>query len=145
VEYVTTLVTKLKPLADKYKIMVVGLEAWQRMETVALTDLEVLGFHFAAPSFADPEDPALQAFTIAFRERYHNDVDEYALLGFDVTMAYVRAAAQYGPQFMDHLADAEVRPLHMGFRMTRTGPENGFRNEFAVMLKQQELRLVKAQ
>ena len=145
VEYVTTLVTKLKPLADKYMIMVVGLEAWQRMETVALTDLEVLGFHFAAPSFADPDDPALQAFTKAFRERYHNDVDEYALLGFDVTMAYVRAAAQYGPQFMDHLADAEVRPLHMGFRMTRTGPENGFRNEFAVMLKQQELRLVRAQ
>ena len=88
---------------------------------------------------------ALQAFTKAFRERYHNDVDEYALLGFDVTMAYVRAAAQYGPQFMDHLGDAEVRPLHMGLRMTRTGPENGFRNEFAVMLKQQELRLVKAQ
>jgi len=145
VEYVTTLVSKLKPLASKYKIMLVGLETWQKMETVATTDLELLGFHFAAASFADPDDAAVQAFTRAFRERYRNDVDEYALLGFDVTMASVKALSDGGPGgLMDRMANSAQSPLHMGFRMTRTGPENGYRNEYAVMLKQEDLRLVRA-
>jgi LysM repeat protein len=145
VEYVTTLVSKLKPLATKYKIMLVGLESWQTMETVATTDLELLGFHFAAASFADPDDASLQAFTRTFRDRYRNDVDEYALLGFDVTMAYVKALSEGGPAgFMERMTNAGKDALHMGFRMTRTGPENGYRNEYAVMLKQEDLRLVRA-
>jgi ABC-type branched-subunit amino acid transport system substrate-binding protein len=145
VEYVTTLVSKLKPLATKYKIMLVGQESWQTMETVATTDLELLGFHFAAASFADPDDASLQAFTRTFRDRYRNDVDEYALLGFDVTMAYVKALSEGGPAgFMERMTNAGKDALHMGFRMTRTGPENGYRNEYAVMLKQEDLRLVRA-
>ncbi|MBL7980330.1 MAG: LysM peptidoglycan-binding domain-containing protein [Flavobacteriales bacterium] len=144
VEYVTTLVSKLKPLASKYKFMLVGLETWQNMETVATNDLELLGFHFAAASFADPDDAAVQAFTRAFRERFRNDVDEYALLGFDVTLAYVKALSDGGPVgLMDRMANSAQSPLHMGFRMIRTGPENGYRNEYAVMLKQEDLRLVR--
>jgi hypothetical protein len=42
---------------------------------------------------------------------------------------------------LDQVAEA---PLHMGFRMARTGPENGYRNEYAVMLQQKDLQLVKA-
>jgi hypothetical protein len=45
---------------------------------------------------------------------------------------------------MERMANSGQSPLHMGFRMTRTGPENGYRNEYAVMLKQEDLRLVRA-
>jgi hypothetical protein len=45
---------------------------------------------------------------------------------------------------MERMTNAGKDALHMGFRMTRTGPENGYRNEYAVMLKQEDLRLVRA-
>jgi LysM repeat protein/ABC-type branched-subunit amino acid transport system substrate-binding protein len=144
VEFVTSLVTKLKPLAGDKRIALVGLEAWTALETVSTGDLDVLGFMYASATFADYSDPATQRFVTGFRDRYKNDVDEYAFLGFDVTFYYVKALMERGEDFPDHFGEVGSRPLHMGFRMTRTGPENGYRNEFAVMLMQQDLQLKKA-
>lgn len=144
VEFVTNLVGKLKSLAAKQRIVLVGLESWTTMETVAATDLEVLGFMYASPTWVDHGDPRVQDFTRTFRERFGHDVDEYAFLGYDVTRHYLRAMAATdggAPVRMD-LPQNDL--LHMGFRLTRTGPENGWRNEYAVMLQQKEYRLVKA-
>ena len=142
VEFVTTLVTKLKPLAAKYRIRLVGMEAWNSMPSVSVNDLEVLDFTYAAPAFFDEADPRTHAFLRAFQERFKTDVDSYALLGFDVTLYYLKALFTQGLGFTDHFAEVTVEPLHMGFRMSRTGPENGFRNEYAVMLEQEGLKLV---
>jgi len=135
VEFVTAMVGKVKALVAKHQIMVVGVEAWLEIEPVALADLDLVGFTFAAGSFIDYADPALYRFTAAFRERFSTDVDEYALLGYDVTL-------HHGLGLMN--ATELAGPLHMGFRQSRTGPENGQRNEYAIMLRVKDLRLVKA-
>lgn len=144
VEFVTALVTKLKPFADKRRILLVGTEAWLGMAPVAATDLDALGFTFAAGSFLDPLEARTAAFMRRFRDRFHSDPDEYAALGFDVT--YQSLLGLMGPAGGDawRWPAASTEPLHMGFRMSRTGPENGFRNEYAVMLQQKDLQLVKA-
>ena len=144
VEFVTALVTKLKGMATKYKIRLVGMESWYSMPSVAITDLEVLDFTYAAGSFFDLSDPRVQTFTKKYREQYKTDVDEYALLGFDVTYFYLKALYSEGLGFPDHFDAVRTEPLHMGFRMTRTGAENGFRNEYAIMLEQEDLRLIRA-
>lgn len=144
VEFVTALIPKLRSLAADQRIVVVGMESWLGMETVASSDLDLLGFHFASGSFVDERDPRVVAFTRAFRERFNTDVDAYAFLGFDVTMYYVNALRKFGTTFTEHFSDLRREGLHMGFQLVRTGPENGYRNEYAVMLKQQGLQLVKA-
>lgn len=144
VEFVTALVTKLKSLAGKQRMIVVGMESWLSMETVSVNDLDALGFMHAAGTFVDHEDPRTRAFIAEFRERWNNDAGEYAFLGFDVTFHYLSALMAHGRSFPEHFQEVLTHPLHMGFRLTRTGPENGFRNEYAVMLKLQDLRLVKA-
>lgn len=143
VEFVTNLVSKLKQQATKYRIRLVGMESWSAMPSVALTDLEVLDLTYAAPAFFDPQEPRVKDFTVGYRERFKADVDEYALLGFDVTFYYLKALLEQGLGFPDHFAKVRTEPLHMGFRMTRTGAENGFRNEFAIMVEQDDLRLIK--
>ncbi len=145
VEFVTTLVSKLKPLAAKYRITLIGTQGWLDIASVAAADLDVLNFTFPAPSFADPADPRVIAFTKAFRERYSTDADEYAFLGFDATFYYTMALMTQGPGFASRFDRIRTEPLHMGFHLTRTGPENGYRNEQGVMLQQKELRLMRVQ
>lgn len=145
VEFVTMLVSKLKPLAAKYKIRLVGMESWYSMPSVDLNDLEVLDHTYAAPAFFDQEDPRIRAFASAFQERTQTAVDEYALLGFDITFYYLKALYTQGLTFPEHFDQVHTEPLHMGFRMSRTGAENGFRNEYAIMLEQEDLRLIKVQ
>lgn len=144
VELVTTLVGKLKPLAAKHRILLIGLESWLDMGSVAASDLDVLGFTFAASTFTDHADPRVRSFVKHFRERYKADVDEYAFLGFDVTMYYLTALLTQGTAFAEHFDQVRTEPLHMGFRMQRTGPENGFKNEYGIMLQQRELQLHRA-
>lgn len=145
VEFVTSLVTKLKPIAAKQRILLVGTEAWLGMAPVAAADLDALGFSFAAGSFIDPLEPRTAAFMRRFRERFHTDVDEYAALGFDVT--YQSLLGLLGTEGAEgwRWPATSAEPLHMGFRMSRTGPENGFRNEYAVMLQVRDLKLERAQ
>lgn len=145
VEFVTTLVSKLKPLASKYRIMLVGTQGWLDIASVAPADLDVLGFTFPAPAFTDPTDPRVARFIRAFRDTYHNDADEYAFLGFDATFYYTMALMTQGPGFANRLDRVRTEPLHMGFHMTRTGPENGLRNEQGIMLQQKDLRLTRVQ
>jgi len=144
VEFSTALVGFLKQHATKYRISLVGMESWLENASIAAIDLDELGFLFASGSFADPTDPKLQAFTTKFREMYHTDVDEYALMGFDATIYYGMALMTQGRTFPAHFNRVRTEPLYMGFRMTNTGPENGFRNEYAIMLQQKGLELIKA-
>ena len=136
IAFVTAAVGKLKSLVAKNQIVVVGLESWLQLEPVAMADVDAVGFTFASGSFIDHADPAVQGFTAAYRTRYSTDVDEYALLGYDVTL-------HHGLALME--ATSGERLLHLGFRMGRTGPENGQRNEYAVMLRVRDMRLEKAQ
>lgn len=145
VEFVTALVTKLKGMATKHKIRLVGMESWYGMPSVSISDLEALDFTYAAGMFFDMSDPRVLDFTKAYRERYKSDVDEYALLGFDVTFFYLKALLSEGLGFAEHFDQVRTEPLHMGFRMSRAGAENGFRNEYAIMLEQEDLRLIRAQ
>ena len=144
VEYLTTLVAKLRPLASDKRILLVGLESWLGMETLAISDLDQLGFTYASATFIDPEDARVQAFANSFSERFQTQADEYALLGFDVTFQYGLALMRFGPRFADRLSEVRTEPLHMGFRMGRTGPENGLRNEYGIMLQLKDLQVVKA-
>ena len=144
VESVTNIVGKLAPLTGKYRITVYGLNSWLDMETLEPMDLDKLAMHVPASVFIDRADPRVLRFTSAFRDRFHTDPDEYAFLGFDVAMYYVGALMNEGTRFSDHFDRLQTSPLHMGFRMTRAGQENGFRNESGVILEVKDLELRKA-
>jgi LysM repeat protein/ABC-type branched-subunit amino acid transport system substrate-binding protein len=144
VEFATSLVGKLKSLVTKYRIAFVGTEALLGMETISASDLDLIGFLFPAATYTDRTDARDQAFVSAFQERFRTDADEYAYLGFDVTYQYLKALMDRGSELVAGLPEVDPKPLHMGFRMSRTGPENGYRNEYAIMLQQQDLQLVKA-
>ena len=144
VEFVTALVHKLSELQGKYRIALVGMEKWLGINSVPAPALDELNFMFASGSFIDRNDPATQAFISRFRELNSTEPDDYAFLGFDITFFFGKALLQRGTRFHEHFDAVQTRPLHMGFRFTRTGPENGYRNEYAIMLQQKELQLVKA-
>lgn len=144
VEFVTAVVGKLRPLASKYNIQLIGMERWLGFDIIAATDLDLLNFTFAASSFIDRNDPSVARFAAGFEERFKTIPDEYAFLGFDVTFFFLKGLMTRGVDLHRSFPMIQTQPLHMGFRMMQAGPENGYRNEHAIMLRQKDLRLVKA-
>lgn len=135
VEFVTTVMNKFTGLVPKYKITVYGLDTWTEMSTLDVPSLVKLGVHVPANDFIAHGSPAVNAFIAAYRARYHNEPGEYAFLGYDVTLYFLGAQMQFGSAFPQHYAEVRSKPLHMGFRMYKLGPENGWSNGSAVMLE----------
>lgn len=141
VELVTALVSKLAGLAKDKDIIVYGLAAWEDMENVPAADMDKLHLHIPASTWIDRSDPRVQAFVRAYRARFNDEPREYAFLGFDVAFHYLTALRTEGRGFAAHFSAVHTQPLHMGFRMVRTGPENGYRNESVLILEHKDLSL----
>ncbi|MBL7962437.1 MAG: LysM peptidoglycan-binding domain-containing protein [Flavobacteriales bacterium] len=144
VEFVTTLVTKLALLTEKYRITVYGLSAWLDWESLDPADLDRLNTHVPRSTFVDRSDPRVIAFAQRFRDRFAADAGPYAYLGYDVTMHFLTGLMDLGGKLPDRLDRVSTQPLHMGFQLQRTGPENGFRNTSSVVVRLAGLELQRA-
>ena len=132
---------RLEPLAEDKRIVVFGTNAWMNMEPLEAPKLEKLKVALPASTFIDHTAPAVQHFVQAYRDRYNNEPGDYAFLGFDVTYFYLRGLMAFGRALPEHFAEVDARPLHMAFKLNRTGAENGYRNEGGFLLQYQEAGL----
>lgn len=145
IEFVTGLVRELVHQAKEKRIVLVGLNAWMGMETLEARELEVLKTCVPASSWVDHGDPAVRRFTLAYRERWNNEPQEWAFLGFDATYFYVTALHRFGAAFPGHFDEVGTHPLHLSFRLRKTGEESGWRNETGTILRYEETGLNKVQ
>lgn len=144
VEFVTTVLGKMAPLADKYPIKVFGLHAWTRMNTLDVQALVKLQVHVPANAFLDLASPRVNDFIAAYRARFRNEPGEYAFLGYDVALYFMRAEMLYGKTFPQHYGEVAARPVYLDFSMVQLGPGNGWNNAHAVMLEYRSEGLLRA-
>jgi LysM repeat protein len=141
VEFVTGLVNRLAPLTKEKRIVVFGTNAWSAMEPLEARKLEELKACVPASTWIDHAAPAVEHFVAAYRERFQNEPGDYAFLGFDVTYFYLRGLMAFGSALTEHFDAVDARPLHMAFKLHKTGEENGYRNESSLLLQYQETGL----
>ena len=135
VEFITALLAKFSSLVPKYTITVYGMHTWTTLNTLDVAAMVKLNVHVPASAHADLASPAVNDFIAAYRARYANEPGEYAFLGYDVALYFIQGLMQYGKDFPAHYAPPSARPLYLDFRMAKLGPENGWNNSSAVMLR----------
>ncbi|MCC6840968.1 MAG: LysM peptidoglycan-binding domain-containing protein [Flavobacteriales bacterium] len=135
VEFITAVLAKFSSLVPKYAITVYGMHAWTTLNTLDVAAMVKLNVHVPASAHADLSSPAVNEFIAAYRARYANEPGEYAFLGYDVALYFIQGLMQYGKDFPAHYAPPSARPLYLDFRMAKLGPENGWNNSSAVMLR----------
>jgi ABC-type branched-subunit amino acid transport system substrate-binding protein len=141
VEFVTNLVNVLRKQTGKYDMLVFGMESWRGMNTIAAEDLDRIRLHVAVNGYMDMYQPGVQAFVQAFRERFHAEPQEYAFLGYDVTLYYLSALVQEGRGFAHRLALVRPELLHMTLALKQAGPESGYVNEMGVIIAHRDMAI----
>ncbi|HMN04539.1 MAG TPA: LysM peptidoglycan-binding domain-containing protein [Flavobacteriales bacterium] len=135
VEFVATVLSKFASLVPKYAITVYGMQTWSTMGTLDIQALVKLNVRIPSSAFLDYTSPGVNKFIAAYRARFRNEPGEYAFLGYDVALYFLRAQMQFGDHFPKHYGEVDARPIYLDFRMARMGPENGWSNTNAVMLE----------
>ncbi|MCB0790879.1 MAG: LysM peptidoglycan-binding domain-containing protein [Flavobacteriales bacterium] len=141
VEFVAGLITRLVPMTDKFRIKLFGLASWNEMGTLDIVDLSKLDVHVPAGYFIDRNDPRVLRFVHAFQSRFNTEPGQYAFLGFDIGMYFLKGLLAFGRELPAHFNAVRTEPLSIHLQLVQAGLENGYRNESAVVLEHRDLGL----
>ncbi|MFH1121068.1 MAG: LysM peptidoglycan-binding domain-containing protein [Bacteroidota bacterium] len=119
---------KMNDAREKYDITVFGLPEWESMEldNKYLLNLKT---HLYNGWFVDYSDREVQTFVETFKERYKTDpvLDNYAFLGYDISLYFLNNLYTYGRTFSRCLSSVTCQGLSTDFTFWKT-ESGGFEN-----------------
>lgn len=114
---------------------VFGLEKWLSYDNLNTTMLQNLNVHFNSSRYINYQDPKVIDLTKKYRHVYHTDLDEFSLLGFDVTYYFVKKLHQKRKQFITSLPEVNDSMLSTRYNFIQLGEESGFENKSSFIFK----------
>jgi len=97
--FVSSIVRKLGPLTDKYKINLYGMPQWRDFRTVSPSTFDKLNTRITAAMWFDKSDPEIVRFTDRYTKRFGAAPSEYALEGYNQTLFFASFIAAKGNNF----------------------------------------------
>jgi LysM repeat protein/ABC-type branched-subunit amino acid transport system substrate-binding protein len=141
--YALDLITKINELRNDYRITLVGLPRWDKIEGLESDYLVNLRVHMMAPDFIDYDDPGVKRFVKEFQARYKTDPDPLAFQGFDIANYFLNALNKYGHNFGRCIPDFRMKSLQTDFHFIQS-KGNGFENRHWEIYEYDNYRLRKA-
>ena len=141
---VTDMISKLNALADKYKIVLFGLQSWMNYDNLDFEYLNKLALHIPANVYIDYSKVATQDFVKKYRTNYKTEPDTYVFQGFDISYCFMSTLFQNGSGFLKNLPDLKYQGIGSNYTFSQFPSESGFENKFVYILKYQDYQLMKA-
>lgn len=142
--YVTEFISKLNPLADKYKIVLLGLQSWINYDNLDFDYLNKLSVHIPSNNYIDYQNQVTRNFINTFYERFKTDPELYSYQGYDIAYYFISALQKYGTGFLNNIVDYKYQGIETNFNFMQYPLDSGFENKFVYILKYQDNKLVKA-
>lgn len=123
-----------------YDIEVMGTPYWTEFSSIELTYFHKLGLIYFSSFWYDLNDPDIEAFMSAYRNRFYNEPGiatrkgiNYGITGYDATLYFLNALRIYGPRFIlsldDYHPDLVLEP-YIFDRLSRGGGYENTRINF---------------
>jgi LysM repeat protein/ABC-type branched-subunit amino acid transport system substrate-binding protein len=140
--FVTNYVSNFNNIYDKYKMIVFGLPSWKNFDNIETEYMQNINLHIFSTSFIDYLDPAVQNFTLKFRDLYKTEPEKYAFQGFDVGMVFFSALKNYGVNFDKCIDNIGGKYLQSTYTFIKAGPKDGFENSFLNIYRYEDYRFI---
>ncbi|TAJ12418.1 LysM peptidoglycan-binding domain-containing protein [Marinilabiliaceae bacterium JC017] len=150
--HVNRIVTSVAGVADRKKcdISLWGLSEWLRFQTIDPEYMHQLNSRFFSFYGMDYEDEMTQSFVTKYREWYetepmaispyfqrasvNSNFSRYGIWGYDITMYFLGAMKEFGPQFEHCIANYNPHLVQSNFYFTRYSNWGGFYNSGLLLL-----------
>jgi hypothetical protein len=139
-------VLNLNPYAKNMKIIVFGLEDWNRYNDLDLKQRMRLNQHYASYRYLDYQEKNTNKMILSYRNKYGVDPDVYGIQGFDVGYYFLSAIHIYGENFITYLPGYEMDLIQNDFKFKADSdismPLNGFENNEIKIISYKKYELV---
>lgn len=121
-------------MGEKRKVKIVGFPEWQGYQSIS-KDMFQLETFIPSTFYINFKDEHVRTYLKKFRTMYHSEPDnsqsnqtQYGMLGYDLTMYFSEAMANFGRDFEENIAKIPYNPIQCGFRFKRISNDGGFYN-----------------
>jgi len=114
--------------ASKMRIIVFGIEDWNRYEDLDVQHKNRLYQHYATYRFVDYNKAKGLTFVKAYRNRFGTDPTLYSTQGFDVGMYFLGALHLYGKNFDPFLKNYQIELVQNDFDFQPVADGSGREN-----------------
>lgn len=136
-------VMNLNPYNKNLKVIVFGLEEWNKFDEIDIKYRNRVNQHYASYRFVDYNNGSGLAFVKSYRAQYGTDPNVYSVQGFDVGMYFMGALHLYGTNFENYMGKYKMELVQNSFDFKQAAPDSGFENKGVCVVSYDNYRLVK--
>lgn len=148
IKFVSGIMTRLNSVMNSnyrstnMKIIVFGIEDWNKYEDLDVTHKNRLYQHYATYRFADLNKGQGLDFVKAYRSRYGTDPTIYSTQGFDIGLYFLGALHLYGTEFDPFLKNYEIDLVQNNFSFAPVSEGSGRENTHVKVVMYSNYELV---
>lgn len=148
IKFVAGIMTRLNSVmnnnyrSSKMKVIVFGIEDWNRYEDLDVMHKNRLYQHYATYRFADLNEGQGLEFVKAYRKRFGTDPTLFSTQGFDVGLYFLGALHLYGTEFGPFLQNYQVDLVQNDFKFRTVADGSGNENIRVAIVMYNDYKLV---
>jgi len=131
--------------AKNMKIIVFGLEDWNKFKDLDLAQRNILHQHYASYRYLDYDEIQTKKMILSYRTKYGTDPNKYAVQGFDVGYYFLSAMYLYGENYTQFLENYKVDLIQNSFKFDTKDLINGHENGSINIIEYDNFKLYKRQ
>lgn len=124
-------------------VEVFGLESWDTMDAISISDRNRYHVHFPQNTFIDYADEDVQQWIENYRSKYKSEPSSFAFVGYDIMLYYGRGLKQFGSEFPNHFSEMIGDYLATQFDFFRASKDSGFENAGINIIRTDNYQLVR--
>ena len=121
-------VTRLTTISKKYKITLIGLQEYTRLQSLNIEYLHNLKLHYLAPYFIDYSNKQVTGFIEKYRSAYSGEPTQYSFQGYDITTNFLTALRILGKKFVSINSIPKVDLLQADYNFHKVSNFGGYEN-----------------
>ncbi len=127
--FIMDVVNKLNRVRDTFDINIVGLPLWEQIRNMDYALLNNLNLIYFSSDYVDPEHLSTKQFVNGFENSFNTEPGRFGFSGFDITLFFVKAAADYDKRFLKCLPFINSVTFENGFQFKKVeNTDNNFEN-----------------
>ncbi len=137
--FITNITTKLNYLTKKYKIIMCGMNAWEKLQNIEIDYLGNLGFHYGSTSYVNNKSEDVKLFKKRYKTYFNDLPTHYAYMGYDIAYYFMNVLKDFGKNFRPcintTISKKYSKGLQFDFNFKQDIPYQGFENDWVSIVK----------
>ena len=117
--FIMDVVNKLNRVRDTFNINIVGAPLWEQIKNMDYALLNNLNLTYFTSNYIDYNLASVNRFNADFESSFSTEPGRFGYSGFDITLFFVKARADYGKRFLKCLPSVNSLTFENGFQFDK--------------------------